>query len=63
MIQRINHQLRTRYWVEINEKSRGTYDYNGDIKFKTSMLRSILGAYSDTNIHLKLIFKKMCSVN
>ena len=57
MIQRINHQLRTRNWVEIYNKSRETYDYNGDIKFKTSIIRSILGAYSDTNIHLKLIFK------
>ena len=31
---------RTRNWVEINDESRGTYTSN-DIKFKTTMLRSI----------------------
>ena len=32
-------KFRTRNWVEINNKSRGTYTSN-DIKFKTTMLRS-----------------------
>ena len=29
-------------WVEINDESRGTYNTNSQIKFKTSMLRSSL---------------------
>ena len=28
----------TRNWVEINDKARGTYFHNKQIKFKTSML-------------------------
>ena len=35
-------KFRTRYWVEINGKSQGTYNTNSDIKFKTSMIRSHL---------------------
>ena len=31
-------KFRTRNWVEINDKSRGTYTSN-NIKFKTTMLR------------------------
>ena len=31
-------KFRTKYWVEINDDSRGTYDNNNQIKFKTSML-------------------------
>ena len=30
-----------RNWVEINEKSRGTFNANGYIIFKNSVLRSI----------------------
>ena len=33
-------KFRTRNWVEINDESRGTYTSN-DIKFKTTMLRSM----------------------
>ena len=29
-------------WVEINDESRGTYETNSHIRFKTSMLRSSL---------------------
>ena len=38
-------KFRTRNWVEMNDKSRGTY--NNNIKFKTSMIRSNLCNYSD----------------
>ena len=30
----------TRIWVEKNDKSLGLYEYNSDIKFKTSMIKS-----------------------
>ena len=33
-------KFRTKNWVEINDDSRGTYNANGQIKFKTLMLRS-----------------------
>ena len=36
--------------VEVNDKSRGTYNVNSEIKFKTSTLRSILCNYSDAYI-------------
>ena len=44
---------RTRNWVEINDKARGTYSPNKQIKFKTSMLRSSLCDYSDAYILVK----------
>ena len=31
-------KFRTRNWVEINDESRGTYNVNIQIKFKTTML-------------------------
>ena len=45
-------KFRTRNWVKINDKSRGTYNSN-DIKFKTTMLRSNLCDYTDTCILVK----------
>ena len=39
----------TKDWVEINDESRGTYNVNSQIKFKTTMLRSSLCDYSDAN--------------
>ena len=45
-------KFRTRNWVEINDKSKGKYD-NGNIRFKTSMIRSNLSDYSDKNILVK----------
>ena len=39
-------KFRARFWVEINDESRGKYD-NSSIKFKTSMIRSDLYDYSD----------------
>ena len=46
-------KFRTRNLVEINDESRGTYDYNSDIKFKNSMIRSNICDYSDAHTHVK----------
>ena len=43
-------KFRTKYWVEINDDSRGKYNINSQIKFKNSMLRSRLCDYSDAYI-------------
>ena len=32
-------KFRTKYWVEINDESGGTYNSTSQITFKTSMLR------------------------
>ena len=45
-------KFRTRNWGEINDESRGNYA-NGDIKFKTTMLRSNLCDYADSYILVK----------
>ena len=42
--------FRTKRWVEINDDSRGTYNTNSQIKFKSSMLRSSSYDYSDASI-------------
>ena len=41
-------EFRTKNWVEINDDSRGFYNTNKQIKFKTSVLKSSLCGYSDT---------------
>ena len=41
-------KLRRKNWVQINYESRGTYNTNSQIKFKTSMLNPSLFDYSDT---------------
>ena len=46
-------KLRTKNWVEINDESRGTYNTDSQIRFKTSMLRSSLCDYSDAYILVK----------
>ena len=61
--QRITNQLddssnktskfRTKNWVEINDESRGTYNDDKQIKFKTTMLKSSLCDYSDAYILVK----------
>ena len=43
-------KFRTKDWVEINDESRGTYNVNSQIKFKTTMLKSGLRDYSDAYI-------------
>ena len=45
-------KFRTRNWIEVNDESRGNYA-NGDIKFKTTMLRSNLSDYVDSYILVK----------
>ena len=45
--------FRTKNWVEINDESRGTYNVNSQIKFKTTMLKSSLCDYSDAYILVK----------
>ena len=46
-------EFRTNNWVEINFESRETYNVNGQIKFKTTMLKSSLCNYSDVYILVK----------
>ena len=46
-------KFRTKNWVEINDESRGTYNVNSQIKFKTTMLKSSLCDYSDAYIIVK----------
>ena len=41
------------FWVEINDESRGTYNTGAQIKFKTTMLKSILCNCSDAYIPVK----------
>ena len=43
-------KFRTKSWVEINDDTRGTYNTNSQIKFKTSILKSSLCDYSDAYI-------------
>ena len=40
-------KFRTRNWIEINDESRGAYNVNSQIKFKTAMLKSSLRDYID----------------
>ena len=46
-------KFRTKTWVEINDESRGTYNVNSQIKFKTIMLKSSLCDYLDAYILVK----------
>ena len=46
-------KFRTRNWVEINDESRGAYNVNSQIKFKTTMLKSSFFDYSDAYIRVK----------
>ena len=43
-------KFRTKNWVEINDESRGAYNVNSQIKFKTAMLKSSLCDYSGAYI-------------
>ena len=43
----------TKNWIEINDVSRGTYNVNSQIKFKTTMLRSSLCDNNDAYILVK----------
>ena len=46
-------KFKTKNWVEVNDESRGTYNVNSQIKFKTTMLKSSLCDYSDAYIVVK----------
>ena len=46
-------KFKTMNWVEINDESRGTYNVNSQIKFKTTMLKYSLCNYSDAYILVK----------
>ena len=46
-------EFKTKNWVEINDESRGAYNVNSQIKFKTAMLKSSLCDYSDAYILVK----------
>ena len=46
-------KFRTKNWTEINDQSRGVYNTNSDIRFKTTMLKSSLCDYSDAYILVK----------
>ena len=46
-------KFRTRNLVEINHESRGAYNVNSQIKFKTTMLKSSLCDYTDAYILVK----------
>ena len=46
-------KFRTNNWVEINDESRGTYNVNSQIKFKTTMLKSSLRDCKDAYILVK----------
>ena len=43
----------TKNWVEIKDDARGTYNTNGEIKFKICMLKSGLYDYTDAYIIVK----------
>ena len=46
-------KFRTKNWVEINDESRGIYNDDKQIRFKTTMLKSSLCDYSDAYILVK----------
>ena len=46
-------RITTKNWVEINDESRGTYNDDKQIRFKTTMLKSCLCDYSDAYILVK----------
>ena len=48
-----NHLFGTKNWIEINDQSRGTYNSNSDIRFKTTRLESSFCGYSDAFILVK----------
>ena len=46
-------KFRAKNLVKINDESRGTYNVNSQVKFKTTMLKSSLCDYSDAYILVK----------
>ena len=46
-------KFRTKSWIEIIDQSRGVYNVNSDIRFRTTLLKSILCDYSYPQILFK----------
>ena len=46
-------KFKTKNWIKIYDESRGTYNVNSQIKYKTTILKSSLCDYSDAYIHVK----------
>ena len=46
-------KFKTKNWVEINDESRGTYNVNSQIRFKTTMLKFSLSDNKDAYILVK----------
>ena len=46
-------KFKTKDWIEMNDQTRGTYNANSDIRFKTTMLESSSCDYSDAYICVK----------
>ena len=42
--------FRTKSWIETNDHARGTYNNTSQIKFKSTLLKSLLSDYSDLYI-------------
>ena len=53
MTNQISHLNLEQKWIEINDESRGTYNVNSQIKFKTTLLKSSLCDYGDAYIIVK----------
>ena len=47
------YKFKTKNWIEINDQSRGVYNTNRGIRFKTTILKSSLCDYSDAYILVK----------
>ena len=50
-------KIRIKNWIEINDQSRGVYNTNIDVRFKTKMLKSGLCDYSDAYILVEVTIK------
>ena len=46
-------KFRAKIWIGINDQSRGNYNANSDIRFKTTVLKSSLCYHSDAQILVK----------
>ena len=46
-------KFRTKNWIEMDDQSRGAYNTNSDMRFKTTMLKSNLCDYSNPYILVK----------
>ena len=48
-------KFKTKNWFEINDESRGTYNFNSEIKFKTTILNLV---YVIIAMHISLLGEK-----